>query len=69
MEKSLNLTSTNTQITNAAQIVCSDVGRYHSSHYIFPMCNGKYDPPKLYYFSAYKYAEELEHESGLINVL
>lgn len=68
MEKSLNLTRTNTQITNA-QIVCSDVGRYNSSHYIFPMCNGKYDPSKWYYFSAYKYAEELEHETDLINVL
>ena len=67
MEKSLNLTSTNTQIANAAQIVCHDVGHYHFSHYTFPVCNGKYDPPKWYYFSAYKYA--LEHETDLINVL
>lgn len=33
---------------------------------IFPMCNGKYDPPKWHYFSACKYA--LEHETDLINV-
>lgn len=67
MEKSLNLTSTTTQIPNAAQIVCSDIAHYHFSYYIFPRCNGKCDPLEWYYFSAYKYA--LEHETDLMNIL
>jgi len=69
LNKSLNLTSTNTPIANAAQIVRSDIGCCRFPCYVFPVCNSKCGPPKWYYFSAYKYAEALEHEAELINVL